>query len=162
MSLKHNQSEVQNVFQGPNFFRIGTQSGPNFEWHGDQMKTLGSRNGDMENKTYKTHLGPHGEWGPIGIYLGTKDSAVDFCLNFKWPEDPINLVKIKNHFGSLQTNPQADDWWVPPFFCWKKVFCETPLPAAHSRCYLQPCSRRQSSITQNSEFSVVSMKTPNL
>ena len=39
-----------------------------------------------------------------------------FLSNFKWPEDPLNLVEIKNPFGSFQTNPKADAWWVPPFF----------------------------------------------
>ena len=48
-----------------------------------------------------------------------------FLSNFKWPEDPLNLVEIKNPFGSFQTNPKADAWWVPPFFL-KKCFCETP------------------------------------
>ena len=45
--------------------------------------------------------------------------------NFKWPEDPLNMVQIKNPFGFLQTNPKADAWWVPPFFLLKKCFCET-------------------------------------
>ena len=39
-----------------------------------------------------------------------------------WPEDPLNIVEIKNHFGFLQTNPQADDWGVPPLFFFEKVF----------------------------------------
>ena len=30
-------------------------------------------------------------------------------------EDPLNVVKIKNLFGSLQTNPHADAWWVGPY-----------------------------------------------
>ena len=29
----------------------------------------------------------------------------------KWLEDPLNFVEIKN-FVFLQTNPQADAWWV--------------------------------------------------
>ena len=45
-----------------------------------------------------------------------------FLSNFKWPEDPLNLVEIKNPFGSFQTNPKADAWWVPPFFFLKKLF----------------------------------------
>ena len=45
-----------------------------------------------------------------------------FLSNFKWPEDPLNLVEIKNPFGSFQTNPKAYAWWVPPFFFWKKLF----------------------------------------
>ena len=36
--------------------------------------------------------------------------------NFKRLEDPLNLVKIKNPFGSCQCDPQAYAWWVPPFF----------------------------------------------
>ena len=49
-----------------------------------------------------------------------------FLSNFKWPEDPLNMVQIKNPLGSLQTNPKADAWWVPPFFFEKSCFCETP------------------------------------
>ena len=36
--------------------------------------------------------------------------------NFKRLEDPLNLVKIKNPFGSFECDPQAYAWWVPPFF----------------------------------------------
>ena len=28
-------------------------------------------------------------------------------------EAALNLGKIKNPFGSVQTNPEADAWWVP-------------------------------------------------
>ena len=42
--------------------------------------------------------------------------------NFKWLEAALNLVKIKNPFGSVQTNPQADAWWVPLFIFFEKVF----------------------------------------
>ena len=49
-----------------------------------------------------------------------------FLSNFKWPEDLLNFVKIKNGFGSLQTNPHSDDWWVSPCFFWIKCFRETP------------------------------------
>ena len=49
-----------------------------------------------------------------------------FLSNFKWPEDPLNLVKIKNPFGSFQTNPKADAGWVPPFFFEKVVFVKHP------------------------------------
>ena len=38
----------------------------------------------------------------------------------KWLEDPLNFVEIKNPFGSLQTNPQADAWWVRIFFVFEK------------------------------------------
>ena len=46
--------------------------------------------------------------------------------NFKWLEAALNLVEIKNPFGSVQTNPQADAWWVPLFIFLKKCFFETP------------------------------------
>ena len=46
--------------------------------------------------------------------------------NFKRPEDPLNLVQIKNPFGSFQCNPQAYAWWVPPFFLMKILNLETP------------------------------------
>ena len=46
--------------------------------------------------------------------------------NFKWLEAALNLVKIKNPFGSVQTNPQADAWWVPLFIFLKKCFSGTP------------------------------------
>ena len=52
-----------------------------------------------------------------------------FLSNFRWPEDPLNLVETKNPFGSFQTNPKADAWWVPPFFFLKKWFFETSLSA---------------------------------
>ena len=39
-----------------------------------------------------------------------------FLSNFKWPEDPLNLVKIKNPLGSFQSYPKADAWGVPRFF----------------------------------------------
>ena len=45
--------------------------------------------------------------------------------NFKWLEAALNLVKIKNPFGSVQTNPQADAWWVPLLIFLKKCFFET-------------------------------------
>ena len=38
----------------------------------------------------------------------------------------LNLVEIKNTFGSVLTNPQADAWWVPLFIFLKKCFFETP------------------------------------
>ena len=34
----------------------------------------------------------------------------------KWLEDSLNFAKIKNLFGSFQTNLKADAWWVPPNF----------------------------------------------
>ena len=46
--------------------------------------------------------------------------------NFKRPEDPLNLVQIKNPFGSFQCDPQAYAWWVPPFFSMKILNLETP------------------------------------
>ena len=56
-----------------------------------------------------------------------------FLSNFRWPEDPLNLVEIKNHFGSFQTNPKADAWWVPPFFFFEKVvFVKHPSEHAES------------------------------
>ena len=36
------------------------------------------------------------------------------------------MVKIKNPFRSIQTNPQADAWWVPLFIFLKKCFSGTP------------------------------------
>ena len=45
--------------------------------------------------------------------------------NFKWLEAALNLVKIKNPFGSVQTNPQADAWWVPLFIFLKVFFWDT-------------------------------------
>ena len=46
--------------------------------------------------------------------------------NFKRPEDPLNLVQIKNPSGSFMYNPQAYAWWVPPFFSMKILNLETP------------------------------------
>ena len=47
------------------------------------------------------------------------------------------MVQIKNPFGSLQTNPKADAWWVPPFFFWKSVFVKHPSADA-CFCYFLP------------------------
>ena len=60
-----------------------------------------------------------------GMYptrLGAHNMRTGDHNNFKWPEDPLNMVQIKNPFGSLQTNPKTDAWWVPTFFFCKKVF----------------------------------------
>ena len=37
-------------------------------------------------------------------------------------KDPLNIVEIKNPFGFLLTNPQADALWVALIFILKKVF----------------------------------------
>ena len=41
-----------------------------------------------------------------------------------WLGAALNLVKIKNPFGSVQTNPQADAWWLvgSAFYFLEKVF----------------------------------------
>ena len=36
-------------------------------------------------------------------------------------EDSLNFVKIKNPFGFLQTNPQADAWWAGLNLLLKKI-----------------------------------------
>ena len=41
-------------------------------------------------------------------------------------EAALNLGKIKNPFGSVQTNPEADAWWVPLFIIMKKCIFGTP------------------------------------
>ena len=41
-------------------------------------------------------------------------------------EDPLNIVEIKNPFGFLQTNPQADAWRVGLILFLKSYFCGTP------------------------------------
>ena len=46
--------------------------------------------------------------------------------NFKWLEAALNFVDIKNPFGSVQTNPKGDAWWVPLFIFSKKCFSGTP------------------------------------
>ena len=46
----------------------------------------------------------------------------DRISNFKWLGAALNLVEIKNPFGSVQTDPQADAWWVPLFIFLKKSF----------------------------------------
>ena len=48
---------------------------------------------------------------------------------WKWLEDPLNFVEIKNPFGSLQSNLMADAWWVPPICFWKRCVSETPYCA---------------------------------
>ena len=40
-------------------------------------------------------------------------------------EDPLKFVEIKNPFGSLQTNPQADAWWVGLLFVFEKIISMT-------------------------------------
>ena len=47
-------------------------------------------------------------------YAAAADIEEKFKL--KWLEVALNLVKIKNPFGFVQTNPQAEVWWVPLFF----------------------------------------------
>ena len=44
------------------------------------------------------------------------------------PWDPLNFVEIKNPFGSHQTNPPADAWWVGLYLFLKeeKMFFGTP------------------------------------
>ena len=64
----------------------------------------------LNNKTFK-----------IGT-LRRRRRKLGRISNFKWLEAALNLVEIKNPFGSVQTNPQADAWWVPLFIFLKKVF----------------------------------------
>ena len=44
----------------------------------------------------------------------------------KWLEAPLNFIEIKKSFGSFQTNPQANAWWVVLLIFLKKCFSETP------------------------------------
>ena len=44
--------------------------------------------------------------------------------NFKWLEAPLNLDEIKNPFGFVQSNPEADACWVPLFIFLKRCFFE--------------------------------------
>ena len=55
----------------------------------------------------------------------TADSAVNFSQTLSSQRTPLNLVKIKDPFGFLQTNPQIDAWWVGLFFDEKSVFWYT-------------------------------------
>ena len=48
--------------------------------------------------------------------IATWPQLYQFLSNFKWPEDPLNLVEIKNPYGSFHYNPPADAWWVEIFF----------------------------------------------
>ena len=68
----------------------------------------------LNNKTFK-----------IGT-LRRRRRKLGRISNFKWLEAALNLVEIKNPFGSVQTNLQADAWWVPLFILLKKCFFETP------------------------------------
>ena len=52
-----------------------------------------------------------------------------------WLEDPLKIVEIKNPFGFLQTNPQADAWWVGLYWFLKKVFLVVH-PSTHTQCVL--------------------------
>ena len=45
---------------------------------------------------------------------------IGFLSNFKWLENPLNLFKIKNPFGFLQTNPLEDAWMVGLFYFFEK------------------------------------------
>ena len=68
----------------------------------------------LNNKTFK-----------IGT-LRRRRRKLGRISNFKWLEAALNLVEIKNPFGSVQTNPQADAWWVPLFILLKRVFFKNP------------------------------------
>ena len=69
----------------------------------------------LDNKTFE-----------IGTLRHRRRRELGRISNFKWLEAALNLVEIKNPFGSVQTNPQADAWWVPLFIFLKKCFFETP------------------------------------
>ena len=56
--------------------------------------------------------------------------------NFKWLEAALNFVDIKNPFGSVQTNPQTDAWWVPLLILLKKCFSGTPY-LTYSSCLIR-------------------------
>ena len=62
----------------------------------------------------------------ITMHRHAAADVVNFCQTFKWPEDPLNLVKIKNPFGCLQTNPLENAWWVGLFYFAKKTFLVHP------------------------------------
>ena len=51
------------------------------------------------------------------------------------PRTPLNVVKIKNPFGSFQTSPQADAWWVVLILFLKNMFLwYTLLTMVHWWC----------------------------
>ena len=56
--------------------------------------------------------GPYGDPAPGSYYRGGRllPETISPRMETGVPEDPLNLVKIKNRFGSLQTNPHADAW----------------------------------------------------
>ena len=59
------------------------------------------------------------EWYTLGCFKKTFfkkiKSGTHHASAFKWLGAALNLVEIKNPFGSVQTNPQADAWWVQVF-----------------------------------------------
>ena len=44
------------------------------------------------------------------------------------------MVKIKNPFGYVQTNPQAYAWWIARLIFLKKCFSETPYYSVNGQC----------------------------
>ena len=80
----------------------------------------------LDNKTFE-----------IGTLRHRRRRELGRISNFKWLEAALNLVEIKNPFGSVHTNRQADAWWVPLFiFFEKKVFLELPIEASHFSLYI--------------------------
>ena len=75
----------------------------------------------LNNKTFK-----------IGTLRCCRRQKLGRISNFKWLEAALNLVEIKNPFGSVQTNPQANAWWVPLFISLKKVFFWNTLIITHT------------------------------
>ena len=68
----------------------------------------------LDNKTFK-----------IGTLCRRRRRKLGRISNFKWLEAALNLVEIKIPFGSVQTYPQVDSWWVPLFILFKKCFLES-------------------------------------
>ena len=47
------------------------------------------------------------------------------------------MVEIKNPFGSFLYNPQADAWWVPPFFYENLEFLNTLIYIDREKCQIE-------------------------
>ena len=96
-------------------------SWPLGQWHILLTLLALKRSMRLNNKTFK-----------IGTLRRRRRREIGKISNFKWLGAALNLVEIKNPFGSIQTNPQAYAWRVPLFIFLKKVFFLNTLMDYHN------------------------------
>ena len=79
--------------------------------------------GPCRNITIQGHQGQGVPGVPCrAIFSGREEILIFGEIFTSGPWDLLNVIEIKNPFGSLQTNPQADAWWVVLISSLKKMF----------------------------------------